>query len=152
MMTNTIALKRLIFPLHIHYIHQYAFIHILPMTTSQSIILYELLKSYSYNHNRVDIEIDDLRKKLNCENKYPQFRDFKKRIDLYVKEINLYSDLEVSYEKIVKIGRKVTGITFYIKEKTNKERLTAWLNAEDRLDNKSQVEGQINLFDYDEEL
>ena len=79
-------------------------------------------------------------------------RDFKKRIDLYVKEINLYSDLEVSYEKIVKIGRKVTGITFYIKEKTNKERLTAWLNAEDRLDNKSQVEGQINLFDYDEEL
>jgi len=132
--------------------YQYAFIHILPMTTSQSIILYELLKSYSYNHNRVDIEIDDLRKKLNCENKYPQFRDFKKRIDLYVKEINLYSDLEVSYEKIIKTGRKVTGITFYIKEKTNKERLTAWLNAEDRLDNKSQVEGQINLFDYDEEL
>ena len=132
--------------------YQYAFIHILPMTTSQSIILYELLKSYSYNHNRIELDIDDLRMKLNCEHKYPQFRDFKKRIDLYVKEINLYSDLDVSYEKVVKSGRKVTGIIFYIKEKTNKERLAAWLNAEDRLDSKSQIEGQINLFDFDEEL
>ncbi len=125
---------------------QYQFISILPMTSNASIILYELLKSYVFNHSSIEIPLEELRKKLNYEHKYLDFRDFKKRLEFHVKEINKYTDLEISYEKET-YGKKVVGIIFYMKTKPHYSAVkTAMMN--ELLLNKDNIEGQIGLLDY----
>ena len=125
---------------------QYQFISILPMKNNASILLYELLKSYVYNHSSIEISMEELRKKLNYEHKYLDYRDFKKRIDLHVEEINMYTDLEVSYEKET-YGRKVVGIIFYLKMKPHYSAIKTAIMNEMLLD-KDNIDGQIGLIDY----
>lgn len=58
-----------------------------------------------------------------AEDIYPIFRDFKKRVlDKSVEEVNTYSDLLVMPE-INRVGRKVIGIRFKLREREKKKRL-----------------------------
>ena len=125
---------------------QYELLATLPMKSAYSIRLYELLKSYSFNHKEVTITIDELKEKAGCGGLYSEYRDLRRKvIEVAIKEINLYTDLEVSYEKIC-TGKTVTKLVFYLDKKDIDGRLLSYANAEKELD---AIPGQMTLFDYD---
>ena len=63
-------------------------------------------------------------------------------IETAVKEINLYTDLEVSWEP-VKHGNKVIEIIFHIKQRDAWGRYLAGQRATE------QIEGQLSIFDLE---
>jgi plasmid replication initiation protein len=87
--------------------------------------VYYYLKSFEDTGWRVD-NLDILRKKLQCPKSYEKYSFFRRKVlDMAMKEINNYSDINFAYEEI-KTGRKVTSIKFYIntnktKNKANEE-------------------------------
>ncbi|MDE6627711.1 MAG: replication initiation protein [Lachnospiraceae bacterium] len=126
---------------------QYELISTLPMKSAYSIRMYELLKSYAYQHKPVILDVDVLKGQIFATH-YKNFKDFRvKVIEKAVKEINLYSDLEVVQWEPVSKGRKVIQIKFIIREKPSKDRLFSYIKAHEELD-KNQVEGQMSLADY----
>ena len=100
------------------------------MKSQYSIRLYEILKSYEYQHKKV-FEIEELKRLLSAE-KYILFSDIKKRVlDLAMREINDLSDINVTYESI-KEGRKFEKIEFSIKLKKDlDERLSTWAKIDE---------------------
>lgn len=98
---------------------QYSLLFVLPMRSSYSIRLYELLKSYSgrgTKHKEFDLE--ELKERLSAP--YPNFKDFRRfSIEPAIREINTYTDIEVTWEP-VKQGRKVVKVAFGIKEAKNR--------------------------------
>lgn len=122
-----------------YYTH-YQLKYILPMKSQYAIRLYELLKSYQLNNYSWFFDIDDLKKKLNCEN-YVRFPDFRRwAIEPAVAEINDFSDIKIAWEPI-KEGRKVVRMVFYMVEKNGNDLLEAEKAGND------QIEGQIELED-----
>ena len=105
---------------------QYCFQDILPMKSTYSIRIYELLRSYFNLRKPITFSLDELRHKLNCE-KYPRFSNFKQKVlDVAVEEINEHTDLFVEY-KLEKIeSRSYNRITFFVQSK--------WENYVDSLD------------------
>lgn len=94
--------------------------YILPMKSQYAIRLYELLKSYQKNNYSWFFEIDELKKRLNCE-KYVDFAQFKRRvIEPAVKEINEFTDIKIDWDT-EKEGRKVTRVNFYMLKKKKHE-------------------------------
>lgn len=86
------------------------------MTSLHAIRLYELLVQYLAAGGR-SIEVPWLKQTLHVENEYPRILDLKKRvIDVAVKQINEYSDIQVSYTQR-KFGRTITHLDFNIKSK-----------------------------------
>ena len=106
------------------------------MKSAYSIRLYELLKSYVGLH-RKEFEVEDLKRRLQAPyERYPDFR--RKAIEIAVREINLYTDIEVTWEPI-KSGRSVTKIRFEIKKRDS---LAIWKAGRNALD---QLDGQMRL-------
>lgn len=119
---------------------QYSLLSTLPMKSSYSFRIYELLKSYSFMKAH-EFDIDNLKSKLGATH-YTNFKDFRKKvIEVAVNEINEYTDINVDWEPIYK-GRKVIKVKFYITQKDAWGRIIANTNA------SSQIEGQISLKDY----
>lgn len=119
---------------------QYSLISTLPMKSSYSFRLFELLKSYAFQKEHT-FDIDDLKTKLAATH-YSNFKDFRKKtIEIAVKEINEYTEIETSWEPIYN-GRKVESIRFEIKAREGLEALKANYRATD------QLEGQTNIYDY----
>lgn len=107
----------------------------LAMESKYSIRLYELLKSYEAIGDWW-FTIEDFQKKLDATN-YQLFGNLKQKvIDVSVKEINLYSDLDVSWQP-VKEGRKVTKIQFHISHKPPFFEEQAKKHVKDELDVKN---------------
>jgi len=84
---------------------------------------YELLKmSYEQQKTnketpRVLIEVAEIRRMFELDDKYKKYGDFRKRvIEIAVQEINEYSPLKISYEQIKK-GRRIHAIKFLISKK-----------------------------------
>lgn len=126
---------------------QYELLATLPMKSAYSIRIYELIKSYSYKDTEFTISIDELKKKLGCEEAYKEFRDFKRKVlEVAVKEINLYTDLDISYEKILS-GKTVSKIIFYFKKKDMTEHIAAYERSEKELDS-GQIPGQMSISDF----
>ena len=120
---------------------QYELLSTLPMKSSYSFRIYELLKSYAWTKHHT-FDIDDLKSKLAAIN-YVNFKDFRKYVlEIATKEINLYTDIEVNWEPITK-GRKVIQVSFDIKQRDTWGRYVASSKASD------QIEGQISLLDYE---
>lgn len=94
---------------------QYKLANILSMKSKYSPRIYELLKCNEFKkQGYIDIEIDDLRKLLKTENIYPRFYDFKRFIlEATQKELKKLTDISFEFEE-KRIGRKVTGLRFYI--------------------------------------
>lgn len=119
---------------------QYSLCQVLPMQSQYSFLLFELLKSYA-NLKKYTFDIDDLKSKVGGVH-YSNFKDFRKNVlEKATKEINLYTDLEISWEPITK-GRKVIQITFYIVERDKN-----WGNFR-TVKVKGQTDGQMNIMDY----
>ncbi len=86
---------------------------VLPMRSSYSIRIYELLKQYETIGSRV-FNLDELLQVLQVPKSYHVWRDFNKRVlEPAEKEINKHSDIKISYQP-VKTGRKITAINFRI--------------------------------------
>lgn len=120
---------------------QYELLSTLPMKSSYSFRIYELLKSYSFTKHHT-FDIDDLKSKLAAAN-YVNFKDFRRYVlEVATKEINLYTDIEVSWQPIKK-GKKVVQITFDIKQRDTWGRYLAGSRA------ANQIEGQLSLLDYE---
>lgn len=119
---------------------QYSLLSTLPMKSSYSFRIYELLKSYAFTKFH-EFDIDDLKSKLGATH-YKNFKDFRKKvIEIAIKEINEYTDIDVSWESITK-GRKVVRVKFYIKQKDSWGQYIANIKATD------QIEGQMSIEDY----
>lgn len=123
---------------------QYELLSTLPMKSAYSFRMYELLKSYAFTKAHT-FNTDDLKKKLGAEH-YTNFKDFRIYvIEKAVKEINKYTDIEVSWEP-VKYGRKVVEVVFHIKQRDTWGRYLASNRANDAIE--AQIEGQMSIFDY----
>ncbi|SHK64718.1 replication initiation protein [Tepidibacter formicigenes] len=100
---------------------KYEIKNILYLKNKYSIRIYELLKQYQTIGKR-EFNLEELKDKLGCSNKFKEFRDFKRRIlDPAKKEINELTDINFEYEKLTR-GRKVIGIKFIIDYKIDKEK------------------------------
>ena len=89
---------------------QYRLNNVLMFKSNYSIRVYELLVKWSGEHKTVTV--DWLKKQFQLETKYTRIGDLKKYVlDIAVKEINQYSDMNVQYSQI-KQGRNVTGFKF----------------------------------------
>ena len=120
---------------------QYELLSTLPMKSSYSFRIYELLKSYSFQNNHT-FDIDELKSQLMATN-YINFKDFRKYVlEVATKEINLYTDIEISWTPIKK-GKKVIQVSFSIKQRDTWAKYKALTMASD------QIEGQISLLDYE---
>lgn len=112
---------------------QYSLLSVLPMKSGHSMRIYEILKSYAFR-KKCTIDVDQLREQLGIDGKYKNFKDLRKRvIEPAVKEINLYTDLEVNWQPIT-TGRKVTQLVFRIKIRDRNGQLLSALNAEEALE------------------
>ena len=152
------GLKRHIFGLMKNFT-QYELLSTLPMQSQYSFRLYELLKSYAFTQEH-RFSVDELKTALNAT-QYKRFADFHVRvIQKAVEEINLYTDIEVSYETITK-GRNVASIIFYIRQRDTWGQIEARSNAKNALEDKpkkkkkkkpepdgEQIEGQMQIDDY----
>lgn len=95
---------------------RYQLKNILRLSNKHSIRIYELLKQYENIGNRT-FTVDELKKILMLEGQYKAFTDFDKRVlKPTMEEINDYTDLKVSYEKIKK-GRAIHSIKYKIELK-----------------------------------
>jgi plasmid replication initiation protein len=114
---------------------QYKLLSILPMKSTYSIRLYELLKANQGKRNfKIVFDVDELEEKLMI--KYSNYKDFKKRVlDKAVEEINYYSDIKVDYETI-REGRNVKAVGFIIRELSASERYLNSTRAYESLDKK----------------
>lgn len=99
---------------------QYNLVSILPMRSKYAIRLYELLKSYEGAHvipltdvNMVSFTIEDVKKRLDAE-RYENKEIRRRVLEASVKEINNYTDLQVSYEmkKVNSRSFNVVSFTF----------------------------------------
>jgi len=95
---------------------RYQLKNILYLRNKHSIRIYELLKQYENIGNRT-FTVDELKKILMLEGQYKAFTDFDKRVlKPTMEEINDYTDLKVSYEKIKK-GKAIHSIKYKIELK-----------------------------------
>lgn len=123
---------------------QYEFLSTLPMKSEYSFRIYELLKSYAFTGGHT-FKTDDLKRQLMAEH-FKNFKDFRKNvIERAVKEINLYTDLEVSWEPEY-YGRKVEKVIFHIRQRDAWGQVEALNRANAAIE--EQLPGQMSIFDY----
>lgn len=98
------------------------------MSSVHAIRIYELLVQYLALGTR-KFELGELKEMLGVAKEYNVINDLKKRVlDVAVKQINEYSDLNVSYSQ-TKTGRVVTGIVFSIERKKMEEKTSSQKKA-----------------------
>jgi plasmid replication initiation protein len=101
---------------------QYKLSNILKFKCNYSIRLYELICRWMNAEHTVDLVW--LKDKFQLNDKYPVLADFKKRvIDPAIAEINLHSDMNISYAQI-KTGREVTAFKFSYSPKVEKTKIS----------------------------
>ena len=103
------------------YFTSYDFKYILPMKSTYSIRIYELLKSYQKNNQSWWFKFDNLKHILDCTNY--EWYDFKRRVlEPAIKEINKFTDLVIEYST-EKDGNRVDEIIFKMDEKNYLEKI-----------------------------
>ena len=129
---------------------QYELYNILALKGKYSIRLYEFFKSYSFMREK-KFDINELKKILQAEH-YINYKDFRNRVlEKAVREINQYTDIEVSYTTENK-GRKIIALTLYIKKKEPLDKYISYTNTIERINEREgQVKGQISIFDRSED-
>jgi len=119
---------------------QFRFHNILAMKSKYGIRLYKLLKSYYHEYRRLKFSIDDLKMNLDATG-YKEFKRFKEKVlTPALRDINTYSDLEVTAE-FIKSGRNYTHIVFTMKDLEKAKNPEAIEEAQRRYLN---VEREIN--------
>ena len=94
---------------------RYRLSEILNLSSKHAIKIYELSASYMYK-GEFTISLDELRHYLGIENKYGDWRDFRKSvIEPSVKQINDNTCIHIEYEPI-KNGKKIEEIKIKVNE------------------------------------
>ena len=120
---------------------------ILALSSTYSIQFYELLSSYLFVGKK-EFEIGEIRKMINCENKYKGYKDLKKWVfEPSVTQINEYTNLTVEYFPI-KRGRTITSIVFKVKKKKNIDSLISYRKTIAKVNGMEFNEDQHNIFEY----
>lgn len=102
---------------------KYSFDVISPLRSGYSIRLFELLKQYEKIGHRT-IELEELRKMLGINDKYPEFANFKQRVLKHAQsELKNKTKLSFEFEEIKK-SRKTVAIKFIINSKYKTEQLS----------------------------
>ncbi|NLP52046.1 replication initiation protein [Bacillus sp. RO1] len=109
--------------------------NVIKLQSIYSIRIYELLKQYLSIGKR-HFTIEELRTYLAIEEgKYKQYGHFKSKVlNVAMEELKVKTDLSFTFEEH-KTGRKVTSITFYIKDRRKEKGnlLNAEVNAEEEV-------------------
>lgn len=93
----------------------YYLANILQMKSKYSIRLYEIIKSEQFKRN-FKIDVDKLRKMMNCQN-YKRYSNFNQKvISPAIEEINKKSDIIVQYEP-EKVGNKIVSLRLRVVSK-----------------------------------
>ena len=93
---------------------QYSLEYVLPMRSKYGIRLYELMRSYANMDSAVHMSIEDLKKRMDCD-KYARFPDFRRfALEPALEDINLNSDIHVSYTLKKGGSRAYSDIVFHI--------------------------------------
>lgn len=122
---------------------QYELLCTLPMTSRYSFKLFELLHSYAFTKSH-EFELEELKGLLGATH-YVNFKDFRRKVlEIAIKEINLYSDIEVSYEPVFK-GRKVVSIIFHINKKDVVQAVIAKNLSNNVLDGQMSIEDFLDV-------
>lgn len=125
---------------------QYDLQYVLPMSSQFSPRLYELLKSYQKNNREWYFSVDELKRRLDCEN-YKNFNDFRKRaLDPAIAEINEYTDINIAMD-LTREGRggKVTRVTFYMAAKQQEALQVTKLHVNEVLDGQMTIDEQLSV-------
>lgn len=94
----------------------YMIVNIAKLNSVQQIRLYEICKQYE-NLGTIKIKLEDLQEMMCCKvSNYPDFNQ--KTLKPAIKDINEYTDIQVSYKKNLSC-RKVVALTFTISKKDN---------------------------------
>jgi plasmid replication initiation protein len=87
--------------------------YILPMTSTYSVRIYQLLKEYEKLNKRY-FSVDELQELLQVPKSYKIYNRFKEKVlQVAEKEINQYTDIKISIQE-EKEGRKVARLVFRI--------------------------------------
>lgn len=110
--------------------------------SSYALALYENCVRYKNVGGSKWFNMDEFRKIMGVsDSQYPIFRDLKRRvIDKAVDEVNTYADIVVSPE-YKRVGRKVQGLKFLVKERAKMPRLNQ--GSEDKQNKKAALENNI---------
>lgn len=77
---------------------------------------YDLLRMWSGTKNIINYKVDDLKMYFQIEDKYPNFKDFKRRVILpAINELNDTGYFEIDFKEN-KVGRRVDSIDFIVKD------------------------------------
>ena len=132
--------------------------HIGSLNSTYSIRLFMILSQYKHQGNKdIIYEVESLKEMLSpVENKlnksvekYKKYNDFKKRvIDPSIEDINLNSQLIVSYEPIKK-GRKITSLCFNVAYKNSNTKIEL---EKKQIENRSKIFNQLETFGFESEI
>ena len=117
---------------------QYQLKNILGMKSAFSVRIYELMKSYAFQKNKI-FELEELKGLLMVENvkSYKNFKDFRRYVlEKAQEEINELTDINICFEPITK-GRKVVGIKFIVEKKNGLDRAIANIKTDNRLNERT---------------
>lgn len=119
------------------------------LTSKYAIRLYEILISWRELGKTPILTMQDIRFRLGLQDgDYPRIDTLKKRVfEPAIKQINLYTDIEATYEQF-KEGRNVVGLRFIFKEKTPSTSLSVSKNKDENTPDLffKLTEKQINFF------
>ena len=120
---------------------QYELLYTLAMKSQYSLRLYELLKSYEYQHTKT-FEIEELKRLVSAEN-YSRYPDFERYVlERSLREINALSDLTVIY-KPKKEGKRYAWIEFTMKLKKNlDDKMLTWAKIDEIIS-----PGKVSLYE-----
>lgn len=103
--------------------------NILMLENKHSIRMYEFMKQYEKIGTR-EFELKDFKNILMLDGQYERIYDFERFVlKPSIGEINRHTDINVKYEKVKK-GRKVIGLFFTIKSKTQDQVYVNYLNEQ----------------------
>lgn len=101
---------------------RFEFLEVAKMKSGFSIRIYQMCKSYYYEHirhgrNVLAVSIREMKHRLGISDKYPDFRNFRRKVlNVAKKEINEHTGLHIEYD-FIKKGRSITDMRIVINEK-----------------------------------
>ena len=128
---------------------------------------YDLLRLWSGTKSVINYKVDYLKECLQLTNKYPNFKDFKRRVILpAIKELNDTGYFEIDFKEN-KLGRKVDSIDFIVKDLDKRKYFTkedtvaqtpskvieeVAVTTEDAIDNKEELIYKFKFSDLRENI
>ncbi len=101
-------------------------IDVVSLKSGYAIAIFQLCRQYANldekGHGNFTFSLDSLKHQLGTDEKYPDFRNFRRKVlDVAKKEINDHTPLKIDY-KFGKSGRQISQIEFHVSEKKKRKK------------------------------